>query len=74
MPMESTSFTRPSMFQKDRHKNTSDLTFICKGGRKAYAHQYVLGIHSPFLKQLFLVQSRIGKIDLTRIRFRKGRD
>ena len=52
------------MVHLERHENTSDLTFICKRGRKAFAHQYLLGKHSPLLRELFNSHGRIGKIDL----------
>jgi len=48
----------------ERHKNTSDLLFICKEGKKVHAHQYVLGRHSPYLRQFFTSMQNLEQVDL----------
>jgi len=61
--MEKKQFQRPELLL-ERHKNTSDLVFICKFNQKVYANQFVLRKFSPFLRDLFSSKSKIQNLKL----------
>jgi len=61
--MKKTHFQRPELLL-ERHKNTSDLVFICKFNQKVYANQFVLRKFSPFLRDLFSSKSKIQNLKL----------
>eukprot|EP00092_Neocalanus_flemingeri_P000635 GFUD01000677.1.p1 GENE.GFUD01000677.1~~GFUD01000677.1.p1 ORF type:complete len:1703 (-),score=454.85 GFUD01000677.1:96-5204(-) len=52
-----------------RSSNLSDLTYVCQDGL-VFAHQFVLGRHSPFLKKLFAMQSTLVGVTLNQPRLK----